>query len=103
MAFDRLEAMRAFCRIVEVGSFSRAAESLNLAKTTVSGQVQALEHVAGYCVINDVSEREFQLELGGTWDKGVGAQVLPRRNRADHHPDWPGPDAPVPVAGEQKP
>lgn len=32
----------------------------------------ALEHVAGYCVINDVSEREFQLELGGTWDKGKG-------------------------------
>ena len=33
---------------------------------------QAMEHVAGYCVINDVSEREFQLELGGTWDKGKG-------------------------------
>ena len=36
-------------------------------------------------------------------NQGVGAQVLPRRNRADHHPDWPGPDAPVPVAGEQEP
>lgn len=32
----------------------------------------ALQHVAGYCVINDVSEREYQLELGGTWDKGKG-------------------------------
>ena len=32
----------------------------------------ALEHVAGYCVINDVSEREWQLERGGTWDKGKG-------------------------------
>lgn len=32
----------------------------------------ALDHVAGYCVINDVSERAFQLERGGTWDKGKG-------------------------------
>jgi len=31
-----------------------------------------LDHVAGYCVINDVSEREWQLERGGTWDKGKG-------------------------------
>jgi len=32
----------------------------------------ALDHVAGYCVINDVSERAFQIEMGGTWDKGKG-------------------------------
>ncbi len=32
----------------------------------------ALSHVAGYCVANDVSEREFQLERGLTWDKGKG-------------------------------
>ncbi len=32
----------------------------------------ALDYVAGYCVINDVSEREFQIERGGTWDKGKG-------------------------------
>lgn len=31
---------------------------------------QALEHVAGYCVINDLSEREWQLEHGGQWVKG---------------------------------
>ena len=36
----------------------------------------ALAHVAGYCVINDVSEREFQLELGGTWDKGKGCDTF---------------------------
>ena len=30
----------------------------------------ALRHVAGYCVVNDISEREFQFERGGTWDKG---------------------------------
>jgi 2-keto-4-pentenoate hydratase/2-oxohepta-3-ene-1,7-dioic acid hydratase in catechol pathway len=33
-------------------------------------QKDALNHVAGYCVINDVSEREYQIERGGTWDKG---------------------------------
>ncbi|MBC7710937.1 MAG: fumarylacetoacetate hydrolase family protein [Rhizobacter sp.] len=32
----------------------------------------ALNHVAGYCLINDVSEREYQTERGGTWDKGKG-------------------------------
>jgi ureidoglycolate lyase len=31
---------------------------------------QALEHVAGYCVINDVAERSFQIERGGQWTKG---------------------------------
>jgi 2-keto-4-pentenoate hydratase/2-oxohepta-3-ene-1,7-dioic acid hydratase in catechol pathway len=35
-------------------------------------EAEALDHVAGYCVINDVSERAFQLERGGTWDKGKG-------------------------------
>ncbi len=33
---------------------------------------QALSHVAGYCIVNDVSERAFQLERGGSWDKGKG-------------------------------
>ncbi len=36
----------------------------------------AMKHVAGYCVINDVSEREFQAERGGTWDKGKGADTF---------------------------
>jgi 2,4-didehydro-3-deoxy-L-rhamnonate hydrolase len=36
----------------------------------------ALDHVAGYCVINDVSERAFQLERGGTWDKGKGCDTF---------------------------
>ncbi|MCE1236478.1 MAG: fumarylacetoacetate hydrolase family protein [Hyphomicrobiales bacterium] len=35
-------------------------------------QEAALDHVAGYCVVNDVSERAFQAERGGTWDKGKG-------------------------------
>ena len=36
----------------------------------------ALGHVAGYCVVNDVSEREYQLERGGTWDKGKGCDTF---------------------------
>jgi 2,4-didehydro-3-deoxy-L-rhamnonate hydrolase len=36
----------------------------------------ALPHVAGYCVINDVSEREYQFERGGTWDKGKGCDTF---------------------------
>ncbi|WIY53255.1 fumarylacetoacetate hydrolase family protein [Devosia sp. YIM 151766] len=36
----------------------------------------ALDHVAGYCVINDVSEREYQLERGGAWDKGKGCDTF---------------------------
>jgi 2-keto-4-pentenoate hydratase/2-oxohepta-3-ene-1,7-dioic acid hydratase in catechol pathway len=39
-------------------------------------EADALEHVAGYCVANDVSEREFQLERGGTWDKGKGCETF---------------------------
>jgi 2-keto-4-pentenoate hydratase/2-oxohepta-3-ene-1,7-dioic acid hydratase in catechol pathway len=36
----------------------------------------AYDHVAGYCVINDVSERGFQLERGGQWDKGKGCDTF---------------------------
>lgn len=36
----------------------------------------ALSHVAGYCVVNDVSEREYQIERGGTWDKGKGCDTF---------------------------
>lgn len=35
-------------------------------------EANAMDHVAGFCVINDVSEREWQLEKGGSWDKGKG-------------------------------
>ena len=40
------------------------------------GKEDALSCVAGFCVINDVSEREYQLELGGTWDKGKGCDTF---------------------------
>ena len=36
----------------------------------------ALTHVAGYCVVHDVSERAYQLERGGTWDKGKGCDTF---------------------------
>lgn len=36
----------------------------------------AMDHVAGLCVINDVSEREFQLDRAGTWDKGKGCDTF---------------------------
>lgn len=51
----------------------------------------ALEHVAGYCIINDVSERAFQLERGGQWDKGKGCDsfgpIGPWFVTADEIPD----------------
>jgi len=39
-------------------------------------QKDALNFVAGYCTVNDVSEREYQLERGGTWDKGKGCDTF---------------------------
>jgi 2-keto-4-pentenoate hydratase/2-oxohepta-3-ene-1,7-dioic acid hydratase in catechol pathway len=39
-------------------------------------QKDALNYVAGYCTINDLSEREFQIERGGTWDKGKGCDTF---------------------------
>ncbi|MGY4534293.1 LysR family transcriptional regulator for bpeEF and oprC [Pseudomonas sp. TE3786] len=57
MAFDRLDAMRAFCRIVELGSFTRAAEALAIAKTTLSGQIQALESQLGVKLLHRTTRR----------------------------------------------
>ena len=39
-------------------------------------EAAAMDHVAGFCVINDVSEREFQLDRAGTWDKGKGCDTF---------------------------
>ncbi|MEO9459398.1 MAG: fumarylacetoacetate hydrolase family protein [Lentilitoribacter sp.] len=39
-------------------------------------EADASDHIAGYCVINDVSEREFQIERAGTWDKGKGCDTF---------------------------
>lgn len=52
---------------------------------------QAPAHIAGYCIINDISEREYQLERGGQWDKGKGsdtfAPIGPWLVTADEVPD----------------
>lgn len=39
-------------------------------------EARALDHVAGYCVVNDVSERNFQIERGGQWDRGKGCDTF---------------------------
>jgi 2-keto-4-pentenoate hydratase/2-oxohepta-3-ene-1,7-dioic acid hydratase in catechol pathway len=39
-------------------------------------RTDALRYIAGYCVVNDVSEREYQIERGGTWDKGKGCDTF---------------------------
>ena len=39
-------------------------------------EADAMAHVAGYCIVNDVSEREYQLERSGTWDKGKGCDTF---------------------------
>ena len=39
-------------------------------------QADAKKHIAGYCVVNDVSEREFQIERGGQWTKGKSADTF---------------------------
>ena len=54
-------------------------------------EADAMKHVAGYCVVNDISEREYQLERGGTWDKGKGCDTFgpvgPWLVTADEVPD----------------
>jgi 2,4-didehydro-3-deoxy-L-rhamnonate hydrolase len=45
-------------------------------KARYVSEADALKHVAGYCVVNDLSEREYQLERGGTWDKGKGCDTF---------------------------
>ncbi|CRK75901.1 fumarylacetoacetate hydrolase family protein [Nereida ignava] len=39
-------------------------------------EANAMDHVAGFCVVNDVSERDFQLNRSGTWDKGKGCDTF---------------------------
>jgi 2-keto-4-pentenoate hydratase/2-oxohepta-3-ene-1,7-dioic acid hydratase in catechol pathway len=60
-------------------------------KARYVSEAEALSHVAGYCVANDVSEREYQIERGGTWDKGKGCDTFgpvgPWLVTADEVPD----------------
>ena len=45
-------------------------------KSSYVDEAEAMDYVAGYCLHNDVSEREFQIERGGTWDKGKGCDTF---------------------------
>lgn len=45
-------------------------------KASYVSEADAMNCVAGYCLHNDVSEREFQMERGGTWDKGKGCDTF---------------------------
>lgn len=45
-------------------------------KASYVEEAEAMDYVAGYCLHNDVSEREYQLERGGTWDKGKGCDTF---------------------------
>jgi 2-keto-4-pentenoate hydratase/2-oxohepta-3-ene-1,7-dioic acid hydratase in catechol pathway len=45
-------------------------------KASYVSKKDALSYVAGYCLVNDVSEREYQIERGGTWDKGKGCDTF---------------------------
>jgi 2,4-diketo-3-deoxy-L-fuconate hydrolase len=60
-------------------------------KARYVSEADALKFVAGYCVVNDISEREYQIERGGTWDKGKGCDTFgpvgPWMVTADEVPD----------------
>ena len=45
-------------------------------RTSYIGEDEAMDHIAGFCLANDVSEREFQLERGGNWMKGKSAPTF---------------------------
>jgi 2,4-diketo-3-deoxy-L-fuconate hydrolase len=68
-------------------------------------EADAMKHVAGLCVINDVSEREFQIERAGTWDKGKGCDTFgptgPWLVTLDEIPDIDAMDMWLDVDGER--
>jgi 2-keto-4-pentenoate hydratase/2-oxohepta-3-ene-1,7-dioic acid hydratase in catechol pathway len=45
-------------------------------KAQYVSEADAMKHVAGYCIVNDVSEREWQLERGGNWSKGKSCDTF---------------------------
>ena len=74
-------------------------------KTQYVSEADALKHVAGYCLVNDVSEREFQLERGGNWSKGKSADTFcpmgPYLVTTDEVPDPQGLDLFCEVSGQR--
>jgi 2-keto-4-pentenoate hydratase/2-oxohepta-3-ene-1,7-dioic acid hydratase in catechol pathway len=45
-------------------------------KASYVSEDEAMDYIAGYCVVNDVSERSYQMERAGTWDKGKGCDTF---------------------------
>jgi len=74
-------------------------------KARYVSEADALAHVAGYCIVNDVSEREYQIERGGTWDKGKGCDTFgpvgPWLVTSDEIPDPQGLDMWLDVNGHR--
>lgn len=69
-------------------------------------RARALDHVAGFCVVNDLSEREYQIERGGQWDKGKGCDTFgpfgPYLVTPDEIPDVNDLDLWLDVNGERR-
>jgi 2-keto-4-pentenoate hydratase/2-oxohepta-3-ene-1,7-dioic acid hydratase in catechol pathway len=74
-------------------------------KTQYVGVHDALDHVAGYCIVNDVSERHYQIERGGNWSKGKSADTFcplgPWLVTADEVPDPQALDLFCEVSGQR--
>lgn len=74
-------------------------------KAQYVGVGEALRHVAGYCIVNDVSERNYQLERGGNWSKGKSADTFcplgPWLVTADEVPDPQALDLFCEVSGQR--
>ena len=74
-------------------------------KAQYVSEADALKHVAGYCIVNDVSEREFQLERGGNWSMGKSADTFapigPYLVTSDEVPDPQALDVLCEVNGEK--
>jgi 2,4-didehydro-3-deoxy-L-rhamnonate hydrolase len=72
--------------------------------TQYVSEADALKHVAGYCLVNDVSERAFQMERGGQWTKGKScdtfAPIGPWLVTADEVPDPQALDLVCEVSGQ---
>ena len=75
-------------------------------KAQYVGIERALDYVAGYCTVNDVSERQFQLERGSQWDKGKGCDTFgpigPYLVTRDEVPDPQNLDMWLDVNGERR-
>jgi 2,4-didehydro-3-deoxy-L-rhamnonate hydrolase len=75
-------------------------------KAQYVSEAKALDYVAGYCTVNDVSERDFQLERGSQWDRGKGCDTFgpvgPYLVTTDEVPDPQALDMWLDVNGEKR-